>query len=207
MPFAKGDTPWNKGKKGLQVSWNKGKKMPYKSRPSIRGKPTWCKGKKLPYVSEFNRLTKTGITLSQEHKMKISQSLKGEKNPNWRGGKRMHDKGYIEIKVFDHPFAMKSGYIFEHRLVMEKHLRKHNPNHPALVEIKGIKYLQRKWVVHHNGTKYPMGSFKDKGDNRIENLLLFANDFEHQRFHYLNNLPSPYNLLRKGHGKAKVVPE
>jgi len=38
-------------------------------------------------------------------------------------------------------------------------------------------------VVHHKGTKYPMGSFKDKGDNRRNNLGLFASENEHQSFH------------------------
>jgi HNH endonuclease len=83
-----------------------------------------------------------------------------ENNTNWHGGKRKHSQGYIEIKVLDHPYTNNSGYVLEHRLVMEKHLG---------------RYLEQNEVVHHiNGIKI---------DNRIENLELIKNQSEHRHFH------------------------
>ena len=41
---------------------------------------------------------------------------------------------------------------------------------------KGLQGFQK-------GNKYPMGSFKNKGDNRIKNLKLFANTGKHTNHH------------------------
>lgn len=91
-----------------------------------------------------------------------------ENNPMWKGGRCMLKEGYVLIKQYNHPFRNCQDYVFEHRLVMEKHLG---------------RYLTPEEIVHHNGLKYPMGSYEDKGDNRFENLRLFANGGEHTTFH------------------------
>ena len=67
----------------------------------------------------------------------------------------------------EHPFATKSGYIREHRLVMEKKIG---------------RFLQPNEVVHHiNGNRQ---------DNRVENLQLFdkpLHDSLESKKRWLNN--------------------
>ncbi len=62
-----------------------------------------------------------------------------------------NQKGYWEAKVPEHPYANNKGYVREHRLIAEEHLRKTNPNHPCLIEIDGEKYIRREWDIHHVG--------------------------------------------------------
>lgn len=81
---------------------------------------------------------------------------KGDKHWNWKGGRKVVNGGYILLYKPDHKFSNKAGFIFEHRLVMEKKLR---------------KLLKPTEVVHH------INSIKD--DNRPENLELFKNNSEH----------------------------
>jgi hypothetical protein len=103
-------------------------------------------------------IARKGKTFTDEHKRKIRQSLSGEKNYRWGGGIKKHG-GYIQIYKPEHPNADCKGYVFEHRLVMEKHLG---------------RYLKPEEVVHHEG---------EKNDNRIEKLRLFENDKKHRAFH------------------------
>lgn len=86
-------------------------------------------------------------------------------------------QGYVVTTVKNHPFSSKRGCILEHRLVMEMWLRKHNPSHPALIEIDGVKYLKSKWIPHHINGK--------RNDNRIKNLRLMT-DFDHRSLHNAN---------------------
>lgn len=76
---------------------------------------------------------------------------------NRRG--RIRDKdGYVLLRLPRHPSSNSGGYMREHRLVMERMLR---------------RLLTREEVVHHiNGIK---------DDNRPENLKLFASNSDHKR--------------------------
>ena len=47
-------------------------------------------------------------------------SISGDMNPNYGGGKYIDDKGYIRILDQNHPFNIK-GYVYEHRAVMESY--------------------------------------------------------------------------------------
>lgn len=87
-------------------------------------------------------------------------SFKKEKNPNWKGGRRI-SRGYVTILKPDYPFADKQGYVLEHRLIIEKHIG---------------RYLTCGEVVHHiNG---------NTADNRIKNLILFNGNGNHIRYEY-----------------------
>jgi hypothetical protein len=101
--------------------------------------------------------------LSSESKEKRSEKQsrnnKGDKNYFWKGGRYIAKTGYVLISSPDHPYVGKNGYVFEHRLVMEKHLG---------------RYLTENEICHHkNG---------NRTDNRIENLQLMSRR-EHNYIH------------------------
>ena len=81
----------------------------------------------------------------------------GNRNSNWRGGRRNTHDGYIFICSPNHPHRNKRGEVAEHRLVMEQKLG---------------RYLEPDEIVHHiNGVR---------NDNCPENLEL-TDKHEHQR--------------------------
>ncbi|MFA5321197.1 MAG: HNH endonuclease [Smithella sp.] len=88
--------------------------------------------------------------------------LAGDKNPMWRGGRKIHyGSGYILVYCPSHPCAHKDGTVFEHRLVMEKHI--------------GRLLCSTERIHHINGIK---------DDNRKENLQLFSSLSEHTKHHF-----------------------
>lgn len=94
-----------------------------------------------------------------EFKEMARKRFSGPNSPIWKGG-RTHDAGYVLLRAIGHPRARKNGhYVFEHTLVMEKHLG---------------RYLHRSEIIHHkNGIR---------DDNRIENLELMTRK-EHGLYH------------------------
>lgn len=86
-----------------------------------------------------------------------------------RGGTTISRDGYRLVKLnpgdFFYPMTHLDGYVLEHRLVVAKALN---------------RCLLAWEVVHHKGTKYPLGSKEDKTDNRYpENLQLLASSTYH----------------------------
>lgn len=100
-----------------------------------------------------------GVIKANSGSIKKGQFL-GEKHPNWKGGIYEQGNGYIQIYSPNHPHKNKDGYVLEHRLVMEKHLK---------------RYLTSKEVVHHIN--------ENPSDNRILNLML-VDDITHRRLHF-----------------------
>jgi len=104
------------------------------------------------------------MSLSDYNKRKYtlcqSCAVKGKRNKNWKGGRTRTNEGYVAILL--HPESpyfemanigrkkrLKSCYVFEHRLVMAKHLG---------------RCLNSFEIVHHkNGIR---------DDNRLSNLHL-----------------------------------
>lgn len=88
-----------------------------------------------------------------------SPKYKNKNHNHWKGGKPKF-AGYIFVYNPSHPNCINKRYVFEHRLVMEKHLGRYLESHERIHHINGIK-----------------------NDNRIENLMLFKNESEHQKYH------------------------
>ena len=88
-----------------------------------------------------------------------SCSSTGRFSGSWKGGRNTRQDGYITRYAPEHPNNCK-GYVLEHRLIMEQHLK---------------RFLTRKEVVHHIDG--------NNSNNHIDNLMLFPSKGSHQNFH------------------------
>ena len=93
------------------------------------------------------------------NRKRTSETMKGRLPPSYKGGRTITN-GRVYILNRDHPNAHASGYIMEHRLVMEKILG---------------RYLTCEEVVHHIDN--------NPSNNSPDNLMLFSNKAAHRRHH------------------------
>lgn len=109
-------------------------------------------------ISKKNRKDKKGFLRKY---VNSSHSLRG------RIKKRIciDGDGYILIYKPDHPYCNSTGYVREHRLVMEEYLG---------------RYLTPEEVVHHIN--------KNKQDNKIENLMLFSTHSKHVSYEQIKDM-------------------
>ena len=112
--------------------------------------------------------------LHQGGRAKVEGRSRGEKNGVWKGGTTERSDGYIYENAYSHPYATPNGYVFQHRLVAERHLLETNPESPCLVKLGENYYLSPELVVHHKDM--------DKKNNDISNLQIMTNG-DHQRLH------------------------
>lgn len=106
-------------------------------------------------------LKKQGLTLD------FPKNRMGEKSGRWKGGRRTTPTGYVEVLMKDHPDAHRyTGYILEHRLVMERMI--------------GRRLLRGEVVHHKDGNKL---------NNAPENLQLFAKNSDHLKAELTGRVP------------------
>jgi hypothetical protein len=100
----------------------------------------------------------------QSGQLRAANPLRGKDHPRWKGGRSETKGGYVEVWMdpADPLFVMagKDGYVYEHRLVVARHL---------------CRALETDEEVHHQN--------RDKHDNRVENLVLLSRR-EHAFGHY-----------------------
>lgn len=139
-----------------------------------------ARGKKFPPWSEDRRraasLARRGRKLPPEHCRAISESLRGEKNPSWRGGRHLDVQGYVRLAN-----GSRSNRPLEHRVVMAYHI--------------GRELLPGEQVHHANDVS---------SDNRRENLWLFPDFTAHMHWHWMlhsgRELTRPMAAVPLGHG-------
>jgi len=100
------------------MSWPIGRHRTTEERQSISAK---LKGRvfspeTIQRLSEaaFRRFSMPG------EKEKFGLARIGENNPNWKGGVIKNSDGYSKINCPDHPSTDCDGYVYIHRLVLEK---------------------------------------------------------------------------------------
>lgn len=118
-----------------------------------------CSGKIAIQRDEFRNASHADDCQCQ--RCKTAQGLlTRDSNPAWSGGRRKHKSGYVYVIVDeDDPMRCMAGrdpYVFEHRLVLARHL--------------GRPLKPNETVHHRNGNRL---------DNRLENLELWATNHAH----------------------------
>ncbi len=85
---------------------------------------------------------------------------KGDRSPSWKGGRNVTPRGYVRVRMPDHPRAESNGYVPEHVIVAERSLG---------------RYLVRPELVHHFD--------EDKTNNAPSNLVICPDDAYHALLH------------------------
>lgn len=116
-----------------------------------------CSRCHLPFVKKSKQSYKQFENQEFCSKVCKAKELKSDNFSNWKGGKRKSGD-YVQIYTPYHPYA-RNGYVMEHRLVMERKLKRF--------------ILPSEHVHHKNGIK---------NDNRLSNLEVLDGK-EHNRLH------------------------
>jgi hypothetical protein len=170
--FEKGYTPWNKSEITITCpTCNK----EFKATPSNikRNGDKFCS----PECYHVSRIGKVGGMAGKKHSESTKKKMREARERRGYVYKTCITRdGYKMIRVPNHPYRTKQGYVKEHKLVMEK--------------IIG-RYILPQEIVHHiNGIK---------DDNRPENLKLFANSSEHHKYTHINiQCPFCHKLFHRG---------
>lgn len=121
-------------------------------------------GKHLPETIEKIRKSCLGKNLGKKWTSAQRKRISEARTNKPKKEKTISTNGYVRIFSPHHPYCQKSKYVLEHRLIMEKHLK---------------RYLKKDEVIHHkNGIRT---------DNRFCNLVLLKNISAHQKLHKSKN--------------------
>lgn len=121
------------------------------------GRKTW--------VPKYDRPAKGYVAgeprrFAQGHSRRVFP-LRGEDHGSWKGGRRVHDEGYIMLHDPDHERAGPQGYVLEHVKVVSDALGKSLPATARVHHVNGVR-----------------------DDNRPSNLVACENDAYHALLHY-----------------------
>ena len=136
MAFEKGYRPWNKGltKEDPRVKINSERRDKTMKEKGLYG---------------HNKGVKSIL---------MSKAKLGKKNPMYK--EKVKRSGYVVVHKPEDPRSDKSGYMFEHTIVVEEKIGRN---------------LQKGELVHHID--------ENKTNNNIENLMLFESQSKHLKFH------------------------
>ena len=143
----------------MPIYWDEQKsiKRPTDSRPRIFIRATCERCGKERWLIKENIRAKRFTGLCEDC---IRTKRFGPAHPNWKGGRILHDHGYVGLTIPpDHPFASmrnSRGEIYEHRLRMAEQL--------------GRPLASYEHVHHKNGNRQ---------DNRLSNLELVSTQQNH----------------------------
>lgn len=117
---------------------------------------------------DFKPKTREQVYCSRKcYSESIKERYKLSKHPRWNNGKTKNSAGYIMVTIG------KGKQVYEHRFVMEKHLKR--------------KLDVDEHVHHVNG---------NKSDNRAKNLIVLSHS-EHNRLHMIRNWQSGGSFRNK----------
>lgn len=105
-------------------------------------------------------------SLLRKHRVKCSSRCRATFK-----GRYISSNGYVCVYAPQHPYATKKGYVYEHRLIMEKNIG---------------RYLLPSEDVHHKD--------RNRLNNKIDNLLLLSRH-EHHRLHREEQLKGKHKKI------------
>lgn len=114
-------------------------------------------------IYKYSKERRKSFSVSQKNRYSIHGP---EGTSHWKGGISKDHDGYVFIYNPYHPYANNMKYVREHRLVVEKYIKRH---------------LNPQEMVHHIDAV--------KNNNSPRNLMAFINRSAHVRFeHNPNNV-------------------
>jgi len=114
-----------------------------------------------------------------------------EENAHWKGGKWYNGKGYVAIRVYSNdfffPMTNKMSYVFEHRLVMAKHLGRclhswervhHKDGIKDHNELSNLELTDTANSIRDHNKGYRDGYRKGLIDGRNERVVMLLKEIE-----------------------------